>query len=112
MRRLYQYPVPAVPGWEPRRAADARVTLVILTTINVNGIRAAVKQRSTDNLGMLAWLKETRADVICLQETRADDAQLAEALAPAIADGWHLACAGAAPQGPQRSGGAVADALR
>ena len=66
---------------------------MIVTTINVNGIRAAVKQRSTDNLGMLAWLKETRADVICLQETRADDEQLADALAPAQADGWHLASA-------------------
>ncbi|CAJ1507864.1 exodeoxyribonuclease III [[Mycobacterium] burgundiense] len=66
---------------------------MIVTTVNVNGIRAAVKQRSTDNLGLLAWLKETRADVICLQETRADDEQLAEALAPAIADGWHLASA-------------------
>jgi exodeoxyribonuclease III len=66
---------------------------VIVTTINVNGIRAAVKERSTENLGLLAWLKETRADVVCLQETRADDDQLAEALAPALADGWHLASA-------------------
>ena len=66
---------------------------MIVTTVNVNGIRAAVKERSTDNLGLLAWLKETRADVVCLQETRADDAQLADALAPAIADGWHLAAA-------------------
>ena len=55
---------------------------MIVTTINVNGIRAAVKERSTDNLGLLAWLKETRADVVCLQETRADDDQLADALAP------------------------------
>ncbi|MBI3214120.1 MAG: exodeoxyribonuclease III [Mycobacterium sp.] len=66
---------------------------MIVTTINVNGIRAAVKERSTDNLGLLAWLKETRADVICLQETRADDEQLADALAPALADGWALASA-------------------
>ncbi|MGN7779593.1 exodeoxyribonuclease III [Mycolicibacterium sp. 22603] len=66
---------------------------MIVTTVNANGIRAAVKQRSETNLGMLPWLKETEADVICLQETRADDAQLAEALAPALADGWHLASA-------------------
>ena len=66
---------------------------MIVTTINVNGIRAAVRERSTDNLGLLAWLKETRADVVCLQETRADDGQLAEALAPALADGWQLASA-------------------
>jgi len=75
---------------------------VIVTTINVNGIRAAVKERSTDNLGLLAWLKTTRADVVCLQETRADDAQLADALAPAIADGWHLASA--APHVKGRNG--------
>lgn len=64
-----------------------------VTTINVNGIRAAVKQRSTENLGLLPWLKETTADVVCLQEVRADDVQLADALAPALADGWHLASA-------------------
>jgi exodeoxyribonuclease-3 len=71
----------------------AKVADVIVSTINVNGIRAAVKERSTDNLGLLPWLKETLADVVCLQETRADDEQLAEALAPAVADGWQLASA-------------------
>ena len=69
------------------------VSSVIVSTINVNGIRAAVKQRSPENLGLLPWLEETTADVVCLQETRADDEQLAEALAPALADGWHLASA-------------------
>lgn len=64
-----------------------------VSTINVNGIRAAVKQRSTDNLGLLPWLKETEADVVCLQETRADDEQLSDALAPALADGWNIASA-------------------
>ncbi|HEX7827633.1 MAG TPA: exodeoxyribonuclease III [Mycobacterium sp.] len=66
---------------------------MIVSTINVNGIRAAVRQRSTENLGLLAWLKETTADVVCLQETRADDDQLADALTPALADGWQLASA-------------------
>jgi exodeoxyribonuclease-3 len=66
---------------------------VIVSTVNVNGIRAAVKERSPDNRGLLPWLAETRADVVCLQETRADDDQLMEALAPAVADGWHLASA-------------------
>ncbi|HSA41904.1 MAG TPA: endonuclease/exonuclease/phosphatase family protein, partial [Mycobacterium sp.] len=67
---------------------------MIVTTVNVNGIRAAVRERSTDNPGLLAWLKETRADVVCLQETRADDGQLTEALAPALADGWQLGIEG------------------
>lgn len=66
---------------------------MIVTTVNVNGIRAAVKERSPENLGLLPWLASTPADVICLQETRADDEQLAEALAPAIDAGWHLASA-------------------
>jgi exodeoxyribonuclease III len=66
---------------------------VIVSTVNVNGIRAAVKQRSPENAGMLPWLAATDADVVCLQETRADDEQLAEALGPALAAGWTLASA-------------------
>ena len=66
---------------------------MIVTTVNVNGIRAAVKERSPENRGLLPWLAQTSADVVCLQETRADDEQLAAALAPAQADGWHLAAA-------------------
>jgi exodeoxyribonuclease-3 len=66
---------------------------VIVTTVNVNGIRAAVKERSAENRGLLPWLEKTPADVICLQETRADDDQLAQALAPALDAGWHLASA-------------------
>lgn len=78
---------------------------MIVTTVNVNGIRAAVRQRSTDNLGLLPWLKESTADIVCMQETRADDEQLAEALAPALADGWYLAAA--APHVKGRNGVAV-----
>jgi exodeoxyribonuclease III len=78
---------------------------VIVSTINVNGIRAAIKQRSSENLGLLPWLAGTAADVVCLQETRADDDQLAAALAPALSDGWHLASAGAEVKG--RNGVAV-----
>ncbi|MCW1956994.1 MAG: exodeoxyribonuclease III [Mycobacterium sp.] len=78
---------------------------MIVTTINVNGVRAAVKQRSPENLGLLHWLDGTSADVVCLQETRAEDTQLAEALAPALADGWHLASA--EPHLKGRSGVAI-----
>ena len=78
---------------------------MIVTTVNVNGVRAAVRQRSEDNRGLLDWLAQTAADVVCLQETRADDAQLAEALAPALADGWHLASA--EPHLKGRSGVAI-----
>ncbi len=82
---------------------------MILTTINVNGVRAAVRQRSDDNLGLLDWLARTAADVVCLQETRADDAQVAAALGPALAPtdsaGWHLAHAESHLRG--RSGVAI-----
>jgi len=78
---------------------------VIVTTINVNGVRAAVRERSEDNRGLLAWLTATAAGVVCLQETRADDAQLADALAPALAEGWHLASA--EPHLKGRSGVAI-----
>lgn len=85
--------------------AVASPAALTVSTINVNGIRAAVKQRSTDNLGLLPWLKETEADVVCLQETRADDDQLNDALAPALADGWNLASA--VPHVKGRNGVAV-----
>src|ERR1700754_3686256 len=78
---------------------------VIVSTVNVNGIRAAIKQRSPENLGLLPWLASTTADVVCLQETRADDDRLAAALAPALADGWHLSSAEAHLKG--RSGVAI-----
>ena len=78
---------------------------LIVSTINVNGVRAATKRRSDDNLGLLPWLAETTADVVCLQETRADDDQLASALAPALSEGWHLASA--EPHLRGRSGVAV-----
>jgi len=76
-----------------------------VTTINVNGARAACKERSTENLGMLAWLKQTRADVICMQETRCEDDQLAATFETAFADGWHLASAPSERKG--RNGVAV-----
>lgn len=95
----------AVSGRIGRVSAVASPQTLTVTTINVNGARAACKERSTENLGMLAWLKETRADVICMQETRCDDDQLATTLEPAIADGWHLASAPAERKG--RNGVAV-----
>ncbi|VEG52153.1 exodeoxyribonuclease III Xth [Mycolicibacterium aurum] len=76
-----------------------------VSTINVNGIRAAVKERSPENRGLVPWFTDTAADVVCLQETRADDEQLADALAPVLARGWHLASA--APHVKGRNGVAV-----
>ncbi len=52
---------------------------------NVNGIRAAVRR------GGLAWLEAAGPDVVTLQEVRADDDQLAAALAGTAFEGWHVA---------------------
>jgi exodeoxyribonuclease-3 len=52
-----------------------------IATVNVNGVRAALKN------GFEGWLAAAEADVICLQEVRAPD----EIVAAAFADGWHVA---------------------
>jgi exodeoxyribonuclease-3 len=39
---------------------------------NVNGLRSVVKK------GFLAWLQASGADIVCLQETRVDEAQVPE----------------------------------
>lgn len=38
---------------------------------------------------MIAWLNESPADIILLQEVRSTDAQAQQALAPALESGWH-----------------------
>ncbi len=62
-----------------------------VTTANVNGLRAAAKK------GFVEWLAGTAADVVCLQEVRAEEAQLPEQVrAP---EGWHTFHAPAAAKG-------------
>lgn len=41
-----------------------------IITLNVNGIRSAAKK------GVFGWMRRQRADIICLQEIRAQEAQL------------------------------------
>nr|WP_281004817.1 exodeoxyribonuclease III [Nocardia thailandica] len=67
-----------------------------LSTVNVNGIRAAASK------GMLDWLAATEADVVCLQETRATDEQTRAALGPALEAGWVLSHA--EPESKGRAG--------
>jgi exodeoxyribonuclease-3 len=52
-----------------------------IATVNVNGVRAALRK------GMQAWLDEAAPDVVCLQEVRAPDEVVQEAFAGA----WHVA---------------------
>ena len=61
-----------------------------ITTINVNGIRAATKIRSSTNRGFLPWLFDVAPDVVLLQETRATDAESRTVLAPALDTGWYF----------------------
>ena len=44
-----------------------------IATVNVNGVRAALKK------GMLEWLDNAKPDVVCIQEVRAPDAVVQEA---------------------------------
>ncbi len=72
---------------------------ITISSVNVNGIRAAVKQRSETNLGFHAWLESAGSDVVLLQEVRANEKQTLEALAPALDNGWHYVGAEAAAKG-------------
>ncbi|MEN8655777.1 exodeoxyribonuclease III [Streptomyces sp. 21So2-11] len=65
--------------------------MLTVTSVNVNGLRAAAKK------GFVPWLADTSADVICLQEVRAEPHQLPdEVREPA---GWHVVHAPAAAKG-------------
>ncbi|MFE0645547.1 exodeoxyribonuclease III [Streptomyces sp. NPDC058877] len=65
--------------------------MLTVTTANVNGLRAAAKK------GFVEWLAGTSADAVCLQEVRAEEAQLPpEVRAP---EGWSTVHAPAAAKG-------------
>ncbi|MGW7236941.1 exodeoxyribonuclease III [Streptomyces sp. NPDC054804] len=68
-----------------------RALVLTVTSVNVNGLRAAAKK------GFVEWLAETSADVLCLQEVRAEPQQLPEGVrAPG---GWHVVHAPASVKG-------------
>lgn len=56
--------------------------MLTVTTVNVNGLRAAA------NKGFVEWLAATEADVVCLQEVRAAP----ELIPPQVREpaGWHV----------------------
>lgn len=70
--------------------------MLTVASVNVNGVRAAVRR------GMRPWLAERAPDVLCLQEVRATDADLEESLG----EGWHTVHEEASAKG--RAGVAVA----
>jgi exodeoxyribonuclease III len=65
--------------------------VLTVSTVNVNGIRAAAAK------GFTEWLNTTEADLVCLQEVRAEPDQFPPHLrAP---EGWHTLIAPAATKG-------------
>lgn len=70
-----------------------------IASANVNGVRAAARR------GGLDWLAAQEPDLLCLQEVRADDGQLALALDAGGFAGWHVAHTEASARG--RAGVAV-----
>ncbi len=64
-----------------------------VVTVNVNGIRAALRR------GGLDWLASCGADILCLQEVRATPEQVDEALGAAGLGSWHLVLAPGARNG-------------
>ncbi|MFJ4921204.1 exodeoxyribonuclease III [Streptomyces sp. NPDC088725] len=65
--------------------------MLTVTSVNVNGLRAAAKK------GFVEWLAETAADVVCLQEVRAEPEQLPAGVREP--EGWHVVWAPAAAKG-------------
>jgi exodeoxyribonuclease-3 len=71
--------------------------ILTISTANVNGLRAATGK------GYVEWLAATKADVVCLQEVRAEPEQLAAHVREP--EGWHALWAPSAAKG--RAGVAV-----
>ncbi|WP_059007070.1 exodeoxyribonuclease III [Streptomyces specialis] len=71
--------------------------MLTVTSVNVNGLRAAARK------GYLEWLAGSPADVVCLQEVRAEAEQLPDEVR--VPAGLHAVYAPAAARG--RAGGAV-----
>jgi exodeoxyribonuclease-3 len=67
--------------------------VLAVVTANVNGIRAAQRR------GGLAWMAGSAAEVLCLQEVRATDEQLADVLASAGLGEYRVAAAASSRPG-------------
>lgn len=65
--------------------------MLTVTSVNVNGLRAAAKK------GFVEWLAGTSADVLCLQEVRAEPHQLPQEVREP--GGWHVVHAPAEAKG-------------
>lgn len=62
-----------------------RPSVTTIATINVNGLRAAVRN------GMRTWMSERRPDIVTMQEVRAPDELVAGLVEELVDGGWHVA---------------------
>ena len=54
-----------------------------IATLNVNGIRSATRK------GLAQWLEQSKPDVVCLQEVKADECDIPEASRPQGMRAWY-----------------------
>ena len=100
VRRLTGHPNGIASLGSPLVSAARSLTIA---TVNVNGLRAAITN------GIAGWVAQRQPDVITMQEVRAPHESVADLVATAAGDGWHVAHAQAAAKG--RAGVAVASRL-
>jgi len=81
----------------------AKKKSLTVATANVNGIRAAARK------DMAAWVAQSGADVVTLQEVRAPDDLVEGLVAEVFGDGWHTAHSETVAKG--RAGVAVVSRL-
>ena len=54
-----------------------------IATLNVNGIRSAARK------GLTQWLEQSKPDVVCLQEVKADECDIPEESRPQGMRAWY-----------------------
>ena len=64
----------------PKDQYPSDVKILRVVSINVNGLRSSVTK------GLLEWLEQSDADVVCMQESRITHEQWTEKFRP---EGWH-----------------------
>lgn len=69
----------------PARSTSKKSAPLVIATVNVNGIRAAI------NNGMATWLAERQPDIVTLQEVRAPDELVHTLVAELFGPTWHVA---------------------
>ena len=67
----------------PKDRYPSDVKILRVVSINVNGLRSSVTK------GLLEWLEQSEADVVCMQESRITHAQWTDKFKP---EGWYTPC--------------------